>query len=99
MTADRDQQSKALALRVALSPSFQAFFNSKAAPEVWEKLVATWDEETMHTMTLILDEEDSMRKDLSMTTARKTKVNQTRFLQQIEQMRVKAHAPNQTDNA
>lgn len=97
MTADRDQQNKALALRVALSPSFQAFFNSKAAPAVWEKLVATWDDDTMHTMSLILDEEDSMRKDLSMTTARKNKVNETRFLQQIEQMRVKAHTPNQTE--
>lgn len=95
---DRQKQVKALALRVALSPSFQAFFHSKAAPEQWEKLVETWNEDTMHTMTLILDEEDSMREDAAKENIRKTEVNKTRLLQKIEQMRVKAHQSNSSNN-
>ncbi|MEK9159209.1 MAG: hypothetical protein AAB383_00615 [Patescibacteria group bacterium] len=92
---EREQAVKALALRAALSLAFQEFYASKAAPEVWEQLVATWDDETMHAMTLILDEEDALRKDLGMETARKTKVNETSLRQKIEQMRVTAHALNQ----
>jgi hypothetical protein len=95
MSFDRAQQVKALALRVALSPSFQHFYNSKAAPEVWEKLVATWNDDTLHTMGLILDEEDSMRKEVITSTLRKKKVNQTKLLQRIEQLRMKAHESNQ----
>lgn len=92
---EREQAVKALALRVALSLAFQQLYGSKAAPEVWEKLVATWDDKTMHAMTLILDEEDSLRKDLGMETARKTKVNETALRQKLEQIRVKAHSSNQ----
>ncbi|MEK7145795.1 MAG: hypothetical protein AAB802_01270 [Patescibacteria group bacterium] len=92
---DREKQVKDLALRVALSPSFQAFYNSKAVPAVWEKLVATWDEDTVHAMTLILDEEDSLRKALGMETLRKKKANETNLRQKIEKIRVTAHNSNQ----
>jgi hypothetical protein len=95
---DRQKRIKALAVRVALSKAFQEFYNSKDAPEVWEKLVATWDDETMHTIGLVLDEEDAMRKDLAMETMRKNKVNETQLLQRIEQLRIKAHESNPQTN-
>ena len=90
-TATREEQIKALAVRVAHSLAFQEFFGVKQPPEAWEKLVATWDENTMHTMILVLNEEDAMRKDLAVETMRKHEVNKTKLLQKIEQLRVKAH--------
>ena len=96
-TPHHDSATQALALRVALSPAFQAFFGSTAAPEEWEKLVATWGEDLRHTMTLILDEEDSMRKDLGVEILRKKETNKTQFLQALEKSRVMAHHSSSND--
>jgi hypothetical protein len=98
LSTDRKERVEALALRVALSPSFQAFFNSEATPDEWALLVDTWDEDTMHTMNLILDEEDSMRKDLATETLRKKSVNKAALLQKLEQSRVAAHMTNTPDH-
>ena len=97
LSTDRKERVEALALRVALSPSFQAFFNSEATPDEWALLVDTWDEDTMHTMNLILDEEDSMRKDLGVEILRKKETNKTQFLQALEKSRVMAHHSSSND--
>lgn len=75
------------AQRIALSPAFRNFFDTDASPEKWATWIRLWDEDTLNTALLLVQEEESMRRDVAVTAERKKNVNKTRLLQRIEKMR------------
>lgn len=89
--ADWEEKVKDAAFRIANSHSFQTFFVTHDSPAQWEAILRQWDDDALDSAILIVKEEEEMLKDLALQKARKEKVNDTRLLQRIEQMRVKAH--------
>lgn len=83
-TANWEEKVQKAAVRIAVSPSFRAFFATEAAPEVWVKFISRWSEANLDAALLIVAEEESMQHDLHLQIQRKLKVNDARFLQQMQ---------------
>lgn len=65
----------------------------------WAGILADLDEEKIDELLLILDEENIMQGDIQKESARKKEVNKTRYLQRLENLKIRSeslqyNAPN-----
>jgi hypothetical protein len=79
------------------SPAMMA--NLQMGSTDWSGILADLDEEKIDELLLILDEESLMHSDVQKEKVRKKEVNKTRYLQRLENLKIRAeslqyNAPN-----
>lgn len=83
----KDEKIKHASSLLPASPGFRA--NVVLTANQWAGILATLDEKKIDELLLVLEEEKGMNEDVEKEKVRKLTVNQTSYLQRLEQLKIR----------